>query len=43
MYLMTNEMSSTAMCSRRAFLLGMADLTAFCAIQALSFTLEIGI
>ena len=43
MYLMTKEMSSTAMCSRGAFLLGMADLTAFCAIQVLSFTLEIGI
>ena len=36
-------MPSIAMCSRGAFLLGMADATAFCAIQAISFALETGI
>ena len=42
-YLMTKEMSSTAMCSRGAFLLGMADAIAFCAIRSISFAHEIGI
>lgn len=32
-----------AMCSRGARLLGMAEATAFCAIQAISFALESGI
>ena len=35
--------TSTAMCSRGAFLLGMAEATAFCAIRAISFALETGI
>ena len=36
-------MPSIAMCSRGAFLLGMADATAFCAIQAISFAHDTGI
>ena len=32
-----------AMCSRGACLVGMAEATAFCAIQAISFALESGI
>ena len=32
--------TSTAMCSRGAFLLGMANATAFCAIWAVSFAHE---
>ena len=35
--------TSTAMCSRGVFLLGMVDATAFCAIRAISFTHETGI
>ena len=41
--LMTKEMSSTVMCSRGAFLLGMADATAFCVVWSISFAHEIGI